>query len=258
MQNDYVPILYSTPKEYAGIELYVIHDIHKGNALHDEKKWEAVKGEILENGNRFVVFVGDAMENAVPGSKSDVFEQTLSPQEQKEWFAEQLTELKDRVICVVDGNHERNRSTVNCGLYPLYDCCIMAGIKELYRPHFAFVDIGVGTRDKDPNQQVHYVGYCVHKAKDMKNFSSADFVDGIDFCVFGHDHDPREHPRAKLVYNPTLKKVSLKSVETINSGAFLNYGGYASDGAYRPSSNKMYKLLLSGGAKKIASCGYYL
>ena len=258
MLSDYTPIIFDTPREFSQIELYVIHDLHHGSSQFDAQKWERVKAEILERPSRYLVFVGDAMENAVPGSKSDVFTQTIPPQEQKEWFAEQLTELADRTVGVVDGNHERNRSTKNCGLFPLYDCCIMAGIKDRYRPHFAFVDIGVGTRAKDPTAQTRYVGYLIHKARDTKTYSSADFVDGIDFMCYGHDHDPKDHPRAKLVYNHTNKIVTRRSVETVNSGSFMDFGGYAADAAYRPMSNKVYKLLMNGAEKRLASIGFYV
>lgn len=252
------PILFNTPAELNEIELYVIHDLHMGNYLFDGKKWDRLKKHILETENAFCLFAGDAMENAVPGSKSDVFSQLFNPEDQKEWFADQLKQLADRTVCVIDGNHERNRSTKLCGLYPLYDCCQYAGIKDRYRPHFAFADIGVGSGGHGKQKQIHYVGYIVHRAKDLKNFSTADMVDGIDFMVFGHDHDGRDHPRARLSYDSKNKSVSIKSVETINSGSFLNYGGYAADGAYRPNSPKMYKMILSGQGKKIDTVGFYI
>jgi len=257
LQSDFAPIIFNTPKEFDCIELYFIHDLHKGSHLHDKKKWETVKREILSEPWRYVLFLGDAMENVIPDSKGDIFLQTLSPQEQKEWFAGELTDLKDRTIGVEDGNHDR-RVAKKAGFYPLYDCCVLAGIKDRYRPHFMFADIGVGRRGKDPKQQVRYVGYCVHKAKDMKNFSTADAVDGIDFFAYGHDHDPKDHPRAKLVYDTTRKIVTQKSIETINAGSFLAYGGYAADEAYRPLSDKVYKLILSGGKKNIQSVGFYV
>jgi hypothetical protein len=256
--SDFVPIIFDTPREFEYIELYLLHDIHKGSAQHDERKWNEVKREILAQPNRYALFVGDAMENATPGSKSDMFTQTIPPHEQKEWFTEQLIDLAGRTIGVTDGNHEKNRSTKMAGLYPLYDCCVMAGIKERYRPHFLVCDIGVGTSAKDPKKQIRYVGCCIHKAKDLKAYSTADALDGIDFFVYGHDHDPKDHPRAKLVYDAKNKKLTTKSVEVINSGAFLTYGGYAADSAYRPVSDKLFKIVPHGGRKNIKTVGFYV
>ena len=258
MESDYSPIIFNTPKEFAYIELYVIHDLHKGSVEFDERKWNAVKEDILSVPNRYMIFVGDAMENAVPGSKSDIFNQVMTPQAQKEWVAEQLHDLADRTVAIIDGNHERNRTTKLTGMYPLYDCALIAGIGERYRPHFAIVDIGVGARRKDPSQQTRYVVYAVHKARDTKQYSSADFVDGIDAMVFGHTHSPADVPRGKLVYDSKLKQIKQRSIEVVNAGSFVAYGGYAVDNAYRPNSDKLYKFIFMGDEKRIGTAGFYV
>ena len=258
MQDDYRPILFDTDGRFDEIEVIPIHDLHVGNKCFSEKLWYKMKKYILERENRFVIFAGDMMENAIPGSKSDVFTQKMNPYEQKEFFAEQLADLKGRVLCITDGNHERNRSTKSCGLYPLYDCAQIAGIPEVYRPHFAFIDIGVGSGGHGDGKQVHYVGYVIHQAKDLKNFSSADTIDGIDFMVYGHDHDPKDHPRSKLCYDAKNKFVTQKDVEVINCGSYMNYGGYAADGAYRPLASKKYSLILDGKTKSVSTRGFHL
>lgn len=258
MQSDYSPVLFTTPKEFAFIEVYAIHDLHVGNATFNLQKWNALKEDILSVPNRYAIFVGDMMENAVPGSKSDVFTQTMPPQDQKEFIAKELTDLAERTIAIVDGNHERNRVTRATGLYPLYDCALLAGIGDRYRPHFVIADIGVGARKKDASQQTHYVIYAVHKAKDTKAYSSADFVDGIDAMVFGHTHSPQDIPRGKLVYDGKLKQIRQRSVETINAGSFCQYGTYAVDNAYRPNSDKLYKFILMGDEKRIGTAGFYV
>ncbi len=260
MQSDFTPIIFNTPWENDCIELYFIHDLHNGSAQHDAQKWTALKREIIANKRAYCVFVGDAMENAIPNSKGDVFYQTMPPHEQKMWFKDQLVDLKHQTIAVLDGNHEKNRSTKTCGMFPLYDACVMAGIENLYRPHFALVDIGVGTRsDTAKNtKQVRYVGYLVHRATSQVKFCSADMLEGIDFFAYGHDHQPVDRPRGKLIYDPQNKKLRQKDVEVINCGSFLTYGGYASDAGYRVSAKKLYKLILFGCEKKIQSVGFHV
>lgn len=259
MLNDFQPIVIDTPKEFPYIEIYFIHDLHKGNHLFDQKKWDGLKREIMAEPYRYAVHIGDALENATPNSKSDMFYQTIPPHEQKEWYTEQLIDMGEKTLLVVDGNHEKNRTTKVCGMFPLYDACLAAGIKDRYRPHFAMLDIGAGRRrDTGADKQVRYFGYCVHKAKSQTNFSSADTIDGIDFFAYGHDHNPKDIPRAKLVYDSKNKKLTEKSIEVINSGSFLTYGGYAADSAYRPASSKMYKLILDGTRKNIKSLGFYV
>ena len=258
MRSDYEPILINTPKEFSAIEVYVLGDLHYGSAQFDERKWNAVKDEILDAQNRYVVFVGDMMENAIPGSRSSVFEQVVAPQAQKEWVTQQFCDLKDRILGIVDGNHEKNRSFRQAGLYPLYDAAAIGGISDLYRPHFVFIDDGVGSRKKDPSQQTHYVIYMTHKAKDNKNYCTSDFAENVDLFCFGHDHSGKSLPRGKLVYDTKLKMVRKVTVDTLNCGSLLSYSGYAADNAYRPNSDTLYKATLFGDEKRIYTTGFYV
>ena len=75
---------------------------------------------------------------------------------------------------------------------------------------------------------------------------------------YGHDHDPKDHPRAKLVYDTKNKFVSIKNIEIIDGGAFLEYGGYAATAPYRPASSKMYKIVFDGKNKYIKTVGFYV
>ena len=176
MQPDNKPILFDAPSEFEFIEVYPIHDLHYGNEKFNASKWRKLKEEILSEPNRYCIMVGDMMEMAVPGSKSDVFTQTVPPEDQKEWIANEMVELGDRIIAVAPGNHEHNRSTKLCGLHPLYDACCWARIQDRYRENYAVVDIGVGQRRK--NRKTQYVGYITHQAKDSKAWSTVDTLEG--------------------------------------------------------------------------------
>ena len=252
------PILFKTKRELPYVDIYFIHDVHFGSELFDKKKWEGLKAKILQDDRAFVCFIGDLMENALPNSKSATFTQKHSPAEQKEWVIEQLKAFKDKTIAVVPGNHEYNRTTKNCGLYPLYDCCLLAGIGDKYRDTIAFIDIGVGVSNKAKQKQVHYFGQIQHKAKDIKTVHSSDYTDGIDFFANGHDHSPGDKPRAKLVFDKHNKVIFKRNIECINCGSFCFYGGYGSKGAYRPQSDKMYMLRLFSGEHRMETTGFYV
>ena len=256
--SDFTPILCNLPRDIDYADIYFLHDIHFGSELFDERKWKALKSKIQGDDKAYVCWIGDMMENALPNSKGDVFTQKYSPHEQKEWATEQLCDLKDKTIAVVPGNHEYNRTTKASGLYPLYDCCLLAGIDDKYRNNIAFIDIGIGERSKDRREQVHYFGQIQHKAKDIKAVCSADYTDGIDFFACGHDHEAKDKPRAKLVFDTRAKAIYKRNVECLNSGSFCAFGGYGAREAYRPQSDKMYTLRLYSGAKRMQSTGFYL
>jgi predicted MPP superfamily phosphohydrolase len=252
------PIIFNLPKDLKYADIYFIHDVHYGSELFDERKWKSLKKQILEDNCAYVCWIGDLMENAIPNSKSDMFTQRHSPAEQKEWVTQQLKDLKEKTIAIVPGNHEYNRTTKACGLYPIYDCCLIAGVDDKYRNDIAFVDIAIGTLTACNVKQVHYFGQLQHKAKDIKSVCSADYTDGIDFFASGHDHEPKDKPRAKLVFDAHNKKIHKRNVECLNSGSFCEYGGYGATNAYRPQCDKMYKLRIFGGYKHMESTGFYV
>lgn len=245
------PILFNCPQDFDSVEIYPVHDLHYGSDCFDYNKWNRLRDLILSEPNRYVVWVGDLLENAVPGSKSSVFSQLCTPQEQKDYVTSLFREFKERTIAILDGNHELNRSTRHAGLYPLYDCAAIAGIEDKYRTAYAVIDLGVGagahwTKDR----QLHYVLYATHKAKQLKNFCTADALEGFDIFLYGHDHEAQDHPRGKLVYNPTNHAVLFRTVECVNCGSFLSYGGYGAASGYRPKADKLYKIVLHGGVQK--------
>ena len=82
MQPDTKPIIFDAPAEFSEIEIYAIHDLHYGNRQYNLNKWKKLKEEILSQPNRYCVMVGDMMEMAIPGSKSDTFYQTVPPEMQ--------------------------------------------------------------------------------------------------------------------------------------------------------------------------------
>lgn len=252
MINDYVPVMFSTPEDCKEAVIHFVHDVHYGSKEFDIGAWERVKREIDQPGH-YAVFVGDLMENATIGSKSDIYYQTCPPLEQRDWVVDQFRDLKDHIIGVTDGNHERNRSTKACGLFPIYDACLLAGLENYYRPHFLMIDIGVGRRIKSgtiAQKQNHYAIFAVHRAKDIKSVCSCDYIDGIDVFAFGHDHEPKSHPRGRLSYNPINKNLTHKTVRVVNCGSFLGYNGYAVDSAYRPNAVANYTVHLCGTEKK--------
>ncbi len=259
MKNDREPILISCDRGLSQIHLYFAHDWHIGSPQHDQQQRDRLLSIIHDDPLAKVIVIGDLSEYVMRNSKGDIYETRMSPQEQKERVSEIIASFyeEDKLLCVVPGNHERNRVTKESGMYPLYDACVMARCQDLFRPHFAFVDIGVGESAKNKNKQVHYVGYITHTAKSQKFFHTADKIDGIDFMAYGHDHDPSDHARARLVYDAKNKCVTDKDVEVINCGALLKYGGYAVDNAYTPLSRKKYYLEMHGGKKEIRSIGFH-
>ena len=256
MYPEKYPIIIDKP-EFDTVEIYALHDLHYGNECFDVSRWNRLTQTILDKPNAFVVFVGDLMENAVPNSKSDMFTQTATPREQQEFIESVFKQFAERTLAIVDGNHEFNRSTRNCGLYPLYSAACIAKIDHLYRSAYAVLDFGFGNKE---GRMSRAVGLITHKAKDLKSFASVDATEGFDFLFCGHDHDPKDHPRAHIIYDRQRREVKQRSVEMIDNGSFLTFGGYGARGGYRPLSDKMYRIVftaLPDRQKSVETIGFY-
>lgn len=252
-----LPIVFNAPHEAEQIDVYLASDMHVGSSSFNEKKWGGFE-KLLAAPNSYVLFCGDQMEMATRSSKSDCYTQTMRPHEQKVWWKDHLLPYKDKIIAIIDGNHEYNRASKDADMFPLYDIAFALGIENRYRSESAFVDIGVGLKEKKRNQHFRYFGYMVHKAQNLTNYGTADTIDGIDFFVSGHTHKSMDKPLGKLVYDPKNKTVSERSVENIVCGSFLTYDGYAARNAYRAGSQKLYKLVLDGTRKAITTVGFYV
>ena len=63
--KDHIPILIDLPKTLDYADIYFIHDVHYGSELFDDRKWEALKKQILADDKAYVCWVGDIMENAI-------------------------------------------------------------------------------------------------------------------------------------------------------------------------------------------------
>ena len=257
MKSSRVPILIKLPEPENSVEILLAADIHTGSAEFDEKRWELFE-ELLKKPNVYVIFAGDQMEYATRQSKSDVYTQTMPPSVQKRWWIDHLRHYRDKVLCIVDGNHEFNRASKDADDFPLYDIALALGIEDRYRSEAAFVDIGVGDGGHGKGKQVHYVIRVQHQAKNNVNHGTADGIEGIDVFVSGHTHKPMDKPLGKLVYDSKNKAVSQRDVENIVCGHFLRFGGYGERGGHRPTATKLFSLILSGKKKSIETRGFHL
>lgn len=257
MIDSRIPIIHSFPERQM-IRVYLSSDMHVGSASFDERKWNEFE-KLIQQDDSFVIFAGDQMEYATPRSKSSVFESNLHPREQKEWWINHLKPYADKVLCIIDGNHEF-RAARDCDYFALYDIALALGIENRYRSEGAFVDIGVGrvSRGGRIGYPWRYVIRVNHKAQNLVNYGTADGFEGIDLFVSGHTHKPQDRPLGKLCYDLNHKYVTEKTVENIVCGHFLAFGGYGERGGYRPTSQKMYMVELDGTQKDIRTIGFHV
>ena len=98
--------------EGKAIEVVPIADLHIGDPACMDSVVKSLVNDLLENDDRYTILIGDLMNTAIAGSKSDFYGEILKPSEQLQKCYELLSPVKDKILGIVSGNHEERISTV--------------------------------------------------------------------------------------------------------------------------------------------------
>jgi len=102
---------------YKKLTLYPLGDWHLGSRQTDVAFIKQVVAEIANNPEARWVGMGDLIENAIVGRKSDVYLQIKSPKEQIDEVVSILEPIREKGLFCIPGNHEE-RSMRAVGLHP--------------------------------------------------------------------------------------------------------------------------------------------
>lgn len=99
------------------VNLYPIGDWHHGSRQSFTRFVKQTVSLIRDDPEARWVSMGDLMENAIVGSKSDVYLQNQTPEDQADEIVDILEPIKDKGILMIPGNHGA-RSMRQVGLDP--------------------------------------------------------------------------------------------------------------------------------------------
>ena len=186
------------------VQLAIISDEHLGSCDSDVAGLVENLKYANSQENAYICFLGDGMNTAIVGSKSDAYEDILSPQQQLDIFsqilkiakgdkevAEVLKDLNDsgKIIVIHSGNHEdRIRKAVGISTTKL--AADIAGVGEAFAPYYASTDL-VLRQPLSPDGKFHF-GIVSHHGTGISNidgvFRLLRTVDNANLCVIGHTH----------------------------------------------------------------------
>ena len=243
MRNDFDLIVHRLP-ECKEARLYVIGDLHVGAIEANIKGWEQFTQKILQDKNAYIVILGDMMNNATKTSVSNVYEEVLRPRDQKRYLVSALSQLTERILCIVPGNHEQRNKDVDDE--PLYDVACKLDLEDMYRPNAAFLKVCFGSRNagrKNEKPLQVYTICCTHGAGGgiytgaavNRNERMAMFVNA-DILAVGHTHKGAITKPARIEIDPYNNSVKMKTTTVISACSWLSYGGYAMRKMLLPSS----------------------
>ena len=260
MRNDFDLIVHRLP-ECKEARLYVIGDLHVGAIEANIKGWEQFTQKILQDKNAYIVILGDMMNNATKTSVSNVYEEVLRPRDQKRYLVSALSQLTERILCIVPGNHEQRNKDVDDE--PLYDVACKLDLEDMYRPNCAFVKVCFGSRDKGgqtvPLQTyvlavTHGAGGGIYTGATVnRNERFGMVLEGVDVLCVGHTHKGTISKPSKIVVDIHSNCVKQQSMTVISACSWLSYGGYALSKMLLPSQAQdpeNPQTLLLGGTRR--------
>ena len=242
------------------IKIYPISDVHLGAMEHAEPEWQEFLKKI-EDDDAYLILAGDLLNNGIRSCKFvNPFDEAIRPRDAKRRMVEYLKPVKDRILCVVSGNHER-RTYKDDDQDLTYDICAKLDIENLYRENVAYMRVGCGKRKAKKIEIINsvysfavthgtgggiYTGASVNRDERFGNV-----IDGLDCLITGHVHKGFVTKPSKIILDTRAKTVRMSHYTVISCVSWLNYGGYAARGMLLPAQVCDPQVIhLSGGRTK--------
>lgn len=252
---------------YGGHDITIIpvSDVHLGAPECKEQEFIRFIKTVKETPNVYLTLGGDLINNGTRSSVGvSVFRDTCPPHLQKREMANILSEVKDRIICAVPGNHCA-RSGKDADDDPMFDIMAKLDLEHLYRESTAFVKIQMGNPERGSGtrsagyQRPCYLLVVTHGAGGgylpgaaINRGQRYGYVfDGMDALVLGHTHVPYNIKYSKLRIDTHNNKITEESFKVLCATSWLNYGGYALQKMLNPAAFAEQTMILSGKKKEI-------
>lgn len=246
------------PSDIKTLELVCISDSHIGDPHANEQELMKQIRYVEDTPNCYAIINGDIMNNATKSSVSDSYNETLSPMEQIVKAVMLLKPISDKVLAITQGNHER-RTAKESGVDLMKIIAMELGLVDRYSEGMAYIFVRLG----EQNAHHHYkkvpysilvthgtgggrtVGAKANRLADLVSIADADVY------LYGHTHQNMAFKEGFMRVDWHNNNVNMVDRLFVNSGAFLDWGGYAEQAQYRPSVIAPPHIFLSGTERKM-------
>ena len=248
------PVVLELPENLERIDVHLLGDWHIGDPLCDLGSVAEKLDEIREKPNAYCILGGDLCDMALRDSIGDVHGAKLSPMGQVERVVSLIKPVREKVLCMVRGNHE-NRVYKSTGIDPLAFAASELGLGERYSDTSALLFVQFG-HDTKHGGRMQYTMYVTHGAGSGRKEGGklqrlADLQNIIDCDIYCHNHThlPAIFPTCSYRIDYGHRRPVLVEHLFVNGGASLNYGGYADAGGFKPAGKRHPVIHLASGRK---------
>lgn len=204
------------------------------------------RDQVVKEDNTYILLLGDLINNNTRSSVGSPYEDNVRPREQKKIMAEMLAPLRDKIIGIVSGNHER-RSLKDADDDPTYDIACKLDLEDVYRENAAFIHLEIGSRkskDKEWSGATYNIGMthgsgggALTGSSVNRNERFAYSFENLDVMITAHTHKGSVTKPGKYVFNATTGRMLFKPYVCVSVCSWLSYGGYGLQKMLLPASN---------------------
>jgi len=252
LNRDSEILWYDFGQQTKQVTIIPLADVHLGAEGSAWQQFYQLIDTIKSEPDTYVTLQGDLIDNGLKNSVMNVYRATMRPYEQKREMAKALEPIRDKILCIIPGNHER-RSGKEADADPTYDIAAKLDIEDRYRESIAFIRIGLG---KQKNQKPHsYYLACLHGAAGgglpgagvNRNDRFLQTMDGVDILITAHTHKPYALRGSKMVLDTQNRRATIRPTLHMVAGPWLGYLGYPVDKMLAPTAMP--------GANRLLLCG---
>lgn len=249
------------PGELQVIEIDIFADLHIGSKKCDYKLIMERIEKVKNTPNRYCIIVGDLINNSTKTSVGDVYEEELTPMQQIQKAVKLFEPIKDKIIGITSGNHER-RSYKTDGIDLTYFFASELRLQHLYDYVACLLFIRFGKMGNYGKGGAHggklcYTLYMSHGDGNggrtiggkMNGLQRRGQIVDADIVVTAHTHSPASFRDSFYKIDYANSSVSQREQLFVNASATLNYEEYAEMYGMKPST-KVYPIVLLNGRKK--------
>lgn len=249
--------------DFDEIEVVPFFDLHIGSRATDYNLIRSRIKYVAEKENAYALIGGDICNTALKNSKSDVYEDTMSTRDQIKLATKLFEPVKDKIIGIVDGNHER-RVAKETSITPLEQFAVQLGRADYYDEIATLLFVRFGkTVNKGglcSGRKLCYTIYMTHgfgggstMGANANNLSKlGDSIDA-DLIVAGHTHKGIDFPQGTWRVDPQNNSAHFKEQVCIRAGAPMGQEKYAEAYGARPLSERNTIAILDGHVKGVST-----
>jgi len=239
------------------LRIIPISDVHLGDKQLNMKLLKDTLKRIKEEENTYTILNGDFCNCALKNSKSDVYEDNISPMEQLNLMLELIEPIKDKILVISTGNHE-DRITKETNIDITRLAAKQLGIENKYAESWWYLYLRFGQKAEGAKRPMCYqitgyhgsgggrkVGGKANRLQEMSQVVIADVY------IMSHTHTPMSMKQQIWLPDYANNSLNKKEMYYLMSNSFLESEGYGEKLGMIPVSNSITEIELDGTKRKI-------